>query len=159
MGFTPRSPRCSSVRRITDSTKKTWLMPVPANALASHSAPFIIPWSLMLFLFLPTLKSTRSRQLLRLAGRDRILAFEQQLGALDDRHVNHLAIDGDRADSLGERLVIGTDNTARVIDLSRARTEFFVQDRDLAWVDHAGAHEAEPARAADRLAKTVEVAE
>src|ERR1041384_7446505 len=50
MCFTPRSPKCSSVRRITDSTKKTWLMPVPAKALASHSAPFICPDSAIPFL-------------------------------------------------------------------------------------------------------------
>ena len=43
MGFTPKSPSWSKVRRSTNSTKKTCVMPVPANARASHSAPFIDP--------------------------------------------------------------------------------------------------------------------
>src|ERR1700704_4541537 len=48
-GLTPRSLNCSKVRRITDSTKKTWLMPVWANARASHSAPFIAAVSAIAF--------------------------------------------------------------------------------------------------------------
>src|ERR1700756_2127785 len=43
MGFTPKSASWSKVRRSTDSTKNTCVMPVPANARASHSAPFIAP--------------------------------------------------------------------------------------------------------------------
>src|SRR3984893_18855649 len=39
--MTPRSFSCSKVRRNTDSTKKTCVVPAPANARASHSAPFI----------------------------------------------------------------------------------------------------------------------
>jgi hypothetical protein len=37
------------VRRSVDSTKKTWLIPVPAKARANHSAPFIAAVALMLF--------------------------------------------------------------------------------------------------------------
>ena len=42
IGFTPRSLSASKVRRIVDSTKNTWLIPVLANARANHSAPFIV---------------------------------------------------------------------------------------------------------------------
>ena len=50
-----------------------------------------------------------SRQRLHpsLAGGDRLLALDEEPGALDDRHVDHLAVDGDGADALGEGLVVG----------------------------------------------------
>src|SRR5215510_1545108 len=48
IGRTPRSLKCNRVRRSVDSTKKTWLIPVPARARANHSAPFIAALSLML---------------------------------------------------------------------------------------------------------------
>src|SRR3954451_12075132 len=188
MCLTPRSPRCRSVRRMTDSTKKTWLMPVPANALASHSAPFICPASAIpsppaqpLPLAtrvaadrrVPSMRAVRkgrclcssalsraaSRLRLRLAGGDGCLAVEQDLGAFDDRHVDHLAVDGDGADAFGERLVIGLDHPAGVIGLGRAGPEFLVEDLDLARVYDAGAHEAEPARAPDGFAEAVKIAE
>ena len=54
-----------------------------------------------------------------LRGRRSRLALDQEPGALDDRHVDHLAVDGDRADPLGERLVVGGDDAAAVIDLLR----------------------------------------
>jgi len=58
--------------------------------------------------------------LLFFARRDRRLAFEQELGALDDRHVDHLAVDRDSADAFGERLVVGSDDTACMVDLGGA---------------------------------------
>src|SRR4029453_11995231 len=48
IGRPPRSLKCNRVRRSVDSTKKTWLIPVPAKARANHSAPFIAAVSLML---------------------------------------------------------------------------------------------------------------
>src|SRR5438105_2059246 len=42
--------------------------------------------------------------LLRLARGDCLLARQQQLGALDNRHVDHLAVHRHRPDPLGERL-------------------------------------------------------
>src|SRR5262249_4177371 len=49
IGLTPRSLKCNRVRRNVDSTKKTWLIPVPAKARANHAAPFITAVSLILF--------------------------------------------------------------------------------------------------------------
>src|SRR5271155_4567200 len=66
------------------------------------------------------------------AGGDCGFAFEEEAGALDDRHVDHLAVDGDGADAFGECLVVGGDDAAGVIDFLRAGTELLVQDRDLA---------------------------
>ena len=88
--------------------------------------------------------------LLRLAGGDRRLALEQQSGALDDRDVDHLAVDSDGADTLGQRLVIGRDDAAGMIDLLAARPELLVQDLHLARMDHRGAGKTESAGAADR---------
>src|SRR5947209_8812039 len=97
------------------------------------------------------------RALLRLPCGDRGFAFEQQTGALDDRHVDHLAVDGDGADTLGERLVVSGDDAAGVVDFLGARTKLLVQNGDLARMNDRGADEAEAARAADRLPKPVEV--
>jgi hypothetical protein len=48
----------------------------------------------------------RSRQRLhpRLAGGDRFLALDEVPGVLDDGHVDHLAVDGDRADAFDQHL-------------------------------------------------------
>ena len=54
------------------------------------------------------------------AGGDCGFAFEQEAGALDDRHVDHLAVDGNRADTVGERLVVGGDDAAGVVDFLSA---------------------------------------
>ena len=63
-GVTPRSFNCSSVRRSTDSTKKTCVVPAPASARASHSAPFIVPDRSLL--------SSPGSSLVPLAGRSRL---------------------------------------------------------------------------------------
>src|SRR5215831_14272852 len=91
---------------------------------------------------------------LRLAGGDRRLTLEEQLGALDDRHVDHLAVDCDSADTFSQRLVIGGEDAAGLIDLLGARPKLLVQDWHLARMDHRGADKAESAGAADRRAKT-----
>src|ERR1700730_13648404 len=91
------------------------------------------------------------------AGGDRGFALEEKAGALDDRHVDHLAIDGDGADTLGQRLVVGSREAAGVVDFLRAGTEFLVEDRDLARMDNRGADKANAARAPDRLPEAVEV--
>src|SRR5579859_698438 len=93
------------------------------------------------------------RLLLRLALGDRLVAREERLGALDNRHVDHPSVDGDGADAFGESLVVGGDDAGGVLDLRRARAEFLVEDLDLRGMDDAGAHEAEAARAAHRLAE------
>src|ERR1700757_1731979 len=82
---------------------------------------------------------------LRLATDDRRLALEEQLGALDNRHVDHFAVNRDRADTFGERLVVGSDDAAGVIDLLGAGPELLVEDRHLARVDHRRADKAESA--------------
>src|SRR3984893_7750670 len=94
---------------------------------------------------------------LSFTGGERLFAFDEQPGALDDRHVDHLTVDGDRADTLGQRLVVGGKNAARVINLIRARSELLVEDRHLARMDDRGADEAEPTGAADRLPEAIEV--
>jgi hypothetical protein len=45
--------------------------------------------------------------------------LDEEPGALDDRHVDHLAADSDSADPFGERLVVGGDDAAGVLDLPR----------------------------------------
>ena len=97
--------------------------------------------------------------LLRLAGGDRRLALEQQSGALDDRDVDHLAVDSDSAHTFGQRLVIGSDDAAGVVDLLRIRPELLVEDRHLARMDHRGADKTESTRTSDRLPKAVEIVE
>jgi len=82
---------------------------------------------------------------------DRGFAIEQQPGALDDRHVDHPAVDGDGTHPLGQCLVVSGDDAAGVVELLRARTEFLVQDRHLARMDDRRADKPEPARAADRI--------
>src|SRR6516165_9808988 len=91
------------------------------------------------------------------AGCDCLLALDEEAGALDDRHVNHLAVDGDGADPLGKRLVISGEHAAGVIDLRGARSELLVQDRHLARMNDRGADKPETTRAPDRRAKAVEV--
>ena len=82
-----------------------------------------------------------------------VSSFEHEPRALDDRHVDRLAVDGDGADTLGERLVVGGDDAAGVVDFLRAGAELLVQDRHLARMDDRGADKAEAARAAlDRSA-------
>src|SRR5207249_12167584 len=49
--------------------------------------------------------------------------------------VDHLAVDGDGADPLGEGIVVGGDDPRCVLDLGGARAELLVQDLDLARVD------------------------
>src|SRR5579883_1896059 len=89
----------------------------------------------------------------RLAGGDRGFALEQETSALDDRHVDHPAVDRHRADPFGERFVINRDNAVSVVDLCRRRAEFLVEDRDLARMDDRGADKTEASRAANRLAE------
>jgi len=72
----------------------------------------------------------------RLARGDRLFALDQEAGALDDRHVDHRAVDGDRADPVGQGLVIGGDDSAAVLDFGGTGAEFLVEDLDLTWVDH-----------------------
>src|SRR5438270_514289 len=72
-------------------------------------------------------------------------------------HVDHLAVDRDSADAFGERLVVGSDDTACMVDLGGARPELLVEDRDLGRVNDTGAQKADAARAAHCLAKAVEV--
>src|SRR5262252_4843030 len=73
-----------------------------------------------------------------LASGDGGFALEQEAGAFDDRHIDHLAIDGDGADPFGERLVIGGDNAAGVVELLGAGAELLVEDRHLARMDDRG---------------------
>src|SRR5262249_34273431 len=91
--------------------------------------------------------------LLRFAGGDRRLTLEEQLGTLDDRHVDHLAVDCDSADTFSQRLVIGADDAAGVIDLLGARPKLLVQDWHLARMDHRGADKTESAGPPNRRAK------
>jgi hypothetical protein len=48
-----------------------------------------------------------------LRGRGSRLSVEQEAVALDDRHFDHLAVDGDGADPLGEGLVMGLTSAKR----------------------------------------------
>src|SRR6202011_2850914 len=68
----------------------------------------------------------------RLPRSDRRFAFEEELGAFDDRHVDHLAVDGDRADPFGERRVIGGDDPGGVGDFGGGGAELLVQNPNLA---------------------------
>src|SRR5262249_43984228 len=86
-------------------------------------------------------------------------AFQKPFGAFDDRHIDHLAVDGDGADALSHCLVIGSHDPASVVGFSPTRAELLIQDLDLAWMDDGGADKAEAARAAHCLAKSLEVAE
>ena len=88
---------------------------------------------------------------------DRRVDRQHLLRAQHHRHVDHLAVDRDRAAAGRDRLVIGRDDLSRGRDLVGARRELLVQDRDLARMDHRGAAEAEPARAPHRLAERVEI--
>ena len=105
----------------------------------------------------PLLRGRTSGCLRALALPDRLVDRQHLLRAQHHRHVDHLAVDRDRAAAGRDRLVIGRDDLARGRDLVGARREFLVQDRHLARMDHRGAAEAEPARAPDRLAERVEV--
>src|SRR5437763_1529520 len=89
----------------------------------------------------------RWRGFLRLALGDRRVAREEEAGALDDRHVDHLAVDGNGADPACKRLVVGGDDPLGVVDLGLARAKFLVQNLDLARVDDAGADKSDAARA------------
>jgi hypothetical protein len=91
------------------------------------------------------------------AGGDCFFAIEQQPGAPDDGHLDHLAVDGDGADPFGERLVIGGNDAASVVDFIAGRAEFLVEDWDLAWMDGRCADRAEAARAADRPSEALEI--
>jgi hypothetical protein len=92
-----------------------------------------------------------------LAGCNRFFALDEEPGALDNRHVDHLAVHSHRADTLGGRFVIGGDDTPGVVGVLGAGAKLLVEDRNLARMDDRGADEAEPARAPDRLPETIEV--
>ena len=70
-----------------------------------------------------------------------------------------LPFDSDCADAFGQRLVIGSDDAAGVVDLLRFRPELLVEDRHLARMDHRGADKTESTRTSDRLPKAVEIVE
>src|SRR5262249_10939916 len=129
----PTAARCPWVTRCCGAISR------PAHAAAASAKP--PPHRCV------SKRSERRGQRLhsRFAGGDGFLAGDQEAGALDDRHIDHLAADADRADTLGERLVVGRDNAATMVDLLRAWAEFLVEDRDLARMDHRCAKEAEPA--------------
>jgi hypothetical protein len=67
----------------------------------------------------------------RLAGGDRRLAIEEPPGALDDRDVDHFAVDGDGADALRESIVVRRDNAVGMIGLLGARPELLVPSRHI----------------------------
>src|SRR5436190_20666019 len=81
----------------------------------------------------------------RLAFPDPLMDRQHLLRAQYHRHVDHLAVDRDRAAARRNRLVVRRDTLARGGDIIGGRGELFVQDRNLRGVNHRGAAEAEPA--------------
>src|SRR5258708_19851025 len=79
-----------------------------------------------------------SSRALCLTTLDSTMACEQGLGALHHRHVDHLAVDRDRADALRGRLLVGHHHALRVDDVAGLRTIFLVQVRALPPLDPRG---------------------
>ena len=70
---------------------------------------------------------------------DRGVARQGRLRPFDHRHIDHLAVDCDRAAPGCGRLPVGRDYAAGGIDLFRARREFGVEDRHLSRMNDGGA--------------------
>src|SRR5690606_10595085 len=96
---------------------------------------------------------------LSLARLDRLVALQELLRAHDDRDVDHLAVERERAASAAGGFLVELDDFLRVGDFLVVRRVLLVHDRDLAGMDAARAVEAEAARAAHHRAELVPVAE
>src|ERR1051325_11366032 len=75
---------------------------------------------------------------------DRLMDRQHFLRAQDNRHVDHLAVDRDRAAPGGHSLVIGGNDLARRGYILRRMRELLVQDRHLRRMNPRGPAEAEP---------------
>src|SRR3990167_7013969 len=73
------------------------------------------------------------------------MARDQAARTVEDRDVDHLAVDRERAAALGCGLLVGRDQFPGVGDFVGARREGFVQCRHEAGMDAGAAGEAEAA--------------
>src|SRR5882724_6111462 len=140
--------------------------PSPARGEGGPAAPYVVSPDLKMLLrssyrssngLLDRSCASRPTSVPPLPLQDRRMAPQRAVRALDHRHIDHLAVDSDRAAPGSGRLFVGRDDAARRRDLFGARRKLRIEDRHLARMDDGGAEKSEAAGPPHGLLERVEV--